>query len=539
LDVIKLPLELRNRFSNFTFKKIPREKMISVLLIIVISIILFTLSLYFKNLVSEWYWRNHGSGFYWTRYDGATATVTWFLEAYSDASYYYEPYLSSFRYDNWNPYVGGEGPLNGYAYGPMFIYGLYFISVFVGLFNPGMEKDVVVVESVKWTHITFDALSVVMLYIIIISLKSFKNGKKKKHFFGVLGSVIFLFMPINLLYVDCIYLNTPQMTFFTLLSFLLFMKEKYRTSAFIISIAWLSKQMPLFLVIPWFLIIWKKKSLGEALIDFVAIFLATTLILSLPWLFISPKDYIWRVFAPGKPLATVDFEHVSSTVTLAHSILFLGGEGFANFYHTINKYMIPFLISYIFIAFFAYFNGKMLGENESQFTIFTTWIIISTHLFISRGVYKYYNAFITPFVILSFLTFSDQIATSVMKRSISEYQNEEEQINIINSKFFKVYQLILLGFSFIILCSLFYYFNFSLIVKSRYLHPLMLLVLFLVISLLLSQDIYKSIITGEKYKEIPDDLNFIFQQIKNGFMKFKDNFLKLIKSIKEKFQPKT
>ena len=530
---MKLPLELRNRFSSFAFKKIPREKLISILLIAAVSILLFALSLYFKNLVSEWYWRNHGSGFYWTRYEGTTVISTWFLEAYSDASYYYEPYLSSFRYDNWNPYIGGEGPLNGYAYGPMFIYGLYFISVFVGLFNPGMERDVVVVESVKWTHITFDALSVVMLYIIVISLKSFKNSKTKKHLLGVLGSLIFLFMPINLLYVNCIYLNTPQMTFFTLLSFLLVMKEKYRTSAFILSIAWLSKQMPLFLVIPWFLIIWKKRSLEEAFVDFVTIFLVTTLILSLPWLFISPRDYVWRVFAPGKPLSTVDFEHLSSTVTLAHSILFLGGEGFANFYNIINKYMIPFLISYIFIAFFAYFNGKLIGEDESQFTIFTTWTIISTHLFISRGVYKYYNAFITPFVVLSFLTFSDQAAEKIMKRFNSKNQLEEEkETNITVPRLSRVYQPILLGFSFIVLCALFYYFNLFLIVKSRYLHPLMLLILLLVISVLLSQSIYKSIVTPEKYKEIPEDLKYIFGEVKNALLKF-------VNSIKGRLRPKT
>ena len=124
---MRLPLELRNRIQKLSLKDIPRERLNSFLLVLVISIVLFVLSLYFKNLVSEWYWRNHDSGFYWTRYEGGSIASTWYLEAYSDASYYYEPYLSSFRYDNWNPYAGGEGPLNGYAYGPMFIYGLYFI----------------------------------------------------------------------------------------------------------------------------------------------------------------------------------------------------------------------------------------------------------------------------------------------------------------------------------------------------------------------------------------------------------------------------
>ncbi|NPD89807.1 MAG: hypothetical protein HGN29_13930 [Asgard group archaeon] len=523
---MKLPLELRNKVQKFSIKNISREKLNSFLLVVAISIVIFILSLYFKNLVSEWYWRNHGTGFYWTRYDGSTIISTWYIEAYSDASYYYEPYLNSFRYDNWNPYAGGEGPLNGYAYGPMFIYGLYFISVFMGLFNPGMDKDLITSESVKWTHITFDALSVVMLYIIIISLKSFRDQKKKKHFLGVLGSLVFLFMPLNLLYVDSIFLNTPQMTFFTLLSFLFFLQEKYRSSAFILSVAWLSKQMPLFLVIPWFFIIWKKRSLKEALVDFIVIFIVSTLILSIPWLFLSPKDYVWRVFGPGKPLSTVDFEHLSNTVSLAHSFLFFGSESFANFYSIINKYMIPFIVFYILVVLFAYFNGKKIGNDENQFTIFTTWIIINTHLFISRGVYKYYNAFITPFVVISFLVFSDQQASNVMKKIESRDVLRREEIEERTyQRFSLINQCLLFLLFFVSLSSLFYYYNLVLITKSRFLHPFLLLILFLVISILLSQDIYRSLLKKENYKMIIKDLKDIFQNIVKYFKKVKDSFI--------------
>jgi hypothetical protein len=529
---MKLPLELRNRIQKFSIRNISREKLISFLLIMAISIILFSLSLYFKNLISEWYWRNHGSGFYWTRYDGTTETGIWFIEAYSDASYYYEPYLSSFRYDNWNPYAGGEGPLNGYAYGPMFIYGLYFISVFVGLFNPGMEKDLIVSESVKWTHITFDALSVVILYILIISLKTFKDRKKMKHIFGVFGSLVFLFIPINLIYVDSIYLNTPQMTFFTLLSFLLFLQERYRTSAFILSIAWLSKQMPLFVVIPWFFIIWKKKNLKEALVDFIVIFLITTLLLSIPWLFLSPRDYVWRVFGPGKPLATVDFEHPANTVTLAHSFLFFGSEGLANFYSTINKYMIPFILFYLLIALFAYFNGEKIGNDENQFTIFTTWIVINTHLFISRGVYKYYNAFITPFVILSFLTFSDQQTTKIIENyKLRNNEGKKKEKTNPTPRFQLIMYFVLLNIFFLLFSSLFYYFSVVLIAKSRFLHPFLLLILFLVISVLLSPDIYRSLFKKDSYITIIEDLKFIYQESKNYFVKAKA-------SVSSRFQSK-
>ena len=335
-------------------------------------------------------------------------------------------------------------------------------------------------------------------------------------------------IPINLLYVDSAYLNTPQMTFFTLLCLLLFLKGKYKLTGFFLSIAWLSKQMPLFLLIPWFLIIWKKVDLKTSFRDFLFPFLISTIIISLPWIFMTPIDYAWRVFGPGKPLTVLDFDHTSHTVSLAHSFLFLGKPKLAIFYHTINSYMVPFILFYGLAAVFAYFNGRKIGNNESYQIIFTTWIIINTHLFISRGVYKYYNAFITPFVILSLLTFLEDKSTILMKRikprkfkPLSDLKvelstsNENYSLRDIDSVSFVV-----IGFLFILTNVLFYYFSWILITKSRYLHPIFLLILFVVISLLLSPSIYYSLFDGRNYKMIQTDVIDIFNQSKNGIKKF-------------------
>ena len=501
------------------------KKSSKILVIVFISILLFAISLYTKNLISEWYHMQNGSSFH---SDGGEVVKIWYLEMYSDASYYYEPYLESFRYENWNPYAGGENALNGYAYGPMFIYGIYIVSLFISLFYPQLEIPEVVSESVKWTHLVFDALSIVMVYLIVIMYKSFRDKTMTKHSLGILSAAIFSMIPINLLYVDSAYLNTPQMTFFTLLCLLLFLKGKYKLTGFFLSIAWLSKQMPLFLLIPWFLIIWKKVDLKTSFRDFLFPFLISTIIISLPWIFMTPIDYAWRVFGPGKPLTVLDFDHTSHTVSLAHSFLFLGKPKLAIFYHTINSYMVPFILFYGLAAVFAYFNGRKIGNNESYQIIFTTWIIINTHLFISRGVYKYYNAFITPFVILSLLTFLEDKSTILMKRikprkfkPLSDLKvelstsNENYSLRDIDSVSFVV-----LGFLFILTNVLFYYFSWILITKSRYLHPIFLLILFVVISLLLSPSIYYSLFDGRNYKMIQTDVIDIFNQSKNGIKKF-------------------
>jgi len=516
---------LRNfKTTRFNQRRINKKSLSKILIIFSISIILFALSLYAKNLISEWYWRVHGAGFNWLHYEGSEVVRVWYLEAYSDASFYYEPYLESFRYENWNPYAGGEGPLNGYAYGPMFIYGLYFVSLFVSLFFPQFDKPELFSESVKWTHIVFDALSVVIVYLIVIMLKSFKEKTLTKHTLGILSAAIFAMMPINLLYVDSVFLNTPQMAFFTLICLLLFIKDKFRLTGFFLSVAWLSKQMPLFLLIPWFLIIWKKMDLRAAFRDFLFPFLISTFILSLPWLFMTPDEYAWRVFGPGRPLGFVDLGHSGHTVTLANSFLFLGNQGLAEFYFVINKYMIPFLLFYGFTAVFAYFNGKKISGNESYQIIFTTWIIINTHLFISRGIYKYYNAFITPFVVLSLLTFIEEKSSNLIKKikpkkfkHLSDVKTELST-NIENYALTDIDRISfgIISTAFILVSALYYYFNCILIIKSRYLHPLFLLILFVVVSLLLPPSIYLSIFDERNYKMIKTDVIYIYTQTKFG-----------------------
>ena len=523
--------ELRNRLN--TNKEQKKKLIIQVSIIMAICLFLFSLSLILKNIASNAYWEQHDSsrdfGFFWMFYDETDVLIeVWEIEAYIDASYYYEPYLYNFRYLNWNPYAGGEGPLDGYAYGPIFIYGLYLISLVVSLFNPNMSRSLLVSESVKWTHIAFDSLCVVMLYLIIISLKAFKEKKVKKHIVGFLGAFSLMLMPINLLYVDSIYLNIPQMTLFTMIAFLLFMREKYKITAFMLTIAWLSKQMPLFLLAPWFLIIWKKKDLRTALVDFLLTFLLTSFIISLPWMFVSPYGYFAKLFGPGKPLAilSLDDAYRGSTVTLAHTFLYLGSESLAQFYKVINDYMIPFLLIYVITLLITYFRGKEIGNDESLFTLHTTWMILISHTFLSRGVYKYYDAFFTPFIVLIIILYLDKFICFVIKKLrkdlISEVnkglkgkKNKEKTQKNWNT----VLQESLFYVLFLGLTALFYYFNFIIITKSRFLHPLYLLIFFAVVSVLFPPSIFKSLFETKSYKMLKEDVISIFQNITQLFKK--------------------
>lgn len=479
-------------------------KVREIFITIIFCLLLFFVSMVIKNNISILLNQRY-SGFYWQGKNLKGEDVTWYVEAYVDAWYYYEPYLRSFKYQNWNPYAGGEGPLNGYAYGPLFIYGLYFTSLFIQLFNPNMALDVLLFESIKWTHILFDSLCVSVVYLIVINFDCLKYKKVVKHTTGLIASVLYIFMPFNIIYVNTLYLNIPQMTFFTLLAYLAFLKSKYRVSALFLTFAWLSKQMPLFLVIGWFMIIWKKESLKEAFVKFLVPFILTTLVFSIPWVLLTPYAYLRKILGPGRPVGVLanSPEYNGFTVTLANSFLHLEAEGLAKVYFNMNKYMVPFILSYLFILFMGYFNGKEIGHNEKISTIYTTLIVLVTHVFISRGIYKYYDAFISPFVLLSIIRLLNDSLAGILKR------NEEKSSQVtLKVMYALIYSLFLL-----ISTIGFYCYSWIIIIKPRYVHPLYLLLLFVLFLLFVPSKMYASFKKKSKWKMIIDDLDYIFTSI--------------------------
>ncbi|MHA2256253.1 MAG: hypothetical protein ACXAAM_09280 [Candidatus Heimdallarchaeaceae archaeon] len=348
----------------------------SIALTIVIFIGLFILAVYLKHILGDWISSEVGTSFYHTLQDSQGTSVTWYFENYNDAEYYYESYLENFRYNGWNPYApplpfNSEDKLDFYLYGPFLIYGFVFISLFVELFNPGASLDFLIPASIKWTAIVFDALSVAMIYLIIIGLKTFKSKRIFAHSAGISGALVYIFMPMNLLYIDASYLNIPQMTFFTLLALYLFLKEKYVFSSIVFSIAWLSKQMPLFSIIPLFFILGKKTKLSFALKRFLIPFILSTFIFSIPWIFLNPFKYSIRIIGAGRSLwyATLAAEGNKRGVTLAHSLLYGNANFLSKVYVYLNVAMIPFLIFYIYSIFVSHFNGKNIAEDETNFYV--------------------------------------------------------------------------------------------------------------------------------------------------------------------------
>ncbi len=521
--------QLRNskKFRVETNFKILLDKFsIDIVLAIIIAIGLFVLALYLKSLIGDWIKEEIGYSFNYLTHNSSGEVVIWYLEIYNDAEYYYESYLEAFRYNDWNPYVRSAGELDFYVYGPIYIYGLWFISLFVGVFNPSISQEILIKESVKWTAITFEALTIVMLYVMIIELKMFKERRTAKHVFGTIGAIALIFAPMNLLYVDAYYLNIPQMLFFTMLSIYLFMKEKYIFSACVLTLAWFSKQMPLFLLIPLFFLLVRKENVTFALRKFMFPFIGSSFLFSIPWIFMTPHLYIIRIIGAGRPLwyLTLGHEGIQHGVTLAHSFLHLGIKPLAYFYFYINFPMLPFIFFYFLSILIAHFNAEKINTDETYFILLITWIIILTHAFISRGLFKYYGAFFSPFLILT--------ALMLLEKAIQIYKEEksteliEEKTNDYTKKiqieyYFKsiIFDTVLI-ITFLSSIILIFYYEWVIMITIRFLHPLWLAILFLILLVFFPLSFYKSIFISENYMDFEKDFISAFRKTKEEVVYF-------------------
>ncbi len=503
---------------GFIIRDYKRYINFEILLIVIISIALFSLAMYLKDTIGKNIFNEVQWSFSYTHMT-EKGPVVWYFEIYQDSIYYYDSFLEAFRYDGWNPYARTVGELDYYLYGPIFIYSLYFTSLFVSAFEPNLARDLLIQKSVKWTALTYDALSVVMLYILILCLKDFREKKVRRHIIGIIAAFVYIFMPVNLLYIDSIYLNGPQMTFFTLIMLIFFLREKYRLSAYFLTIAFLSKQIPLFFLIPLFSILWKNHNLSFAYRKFLRPFLFSNLILAIPWIFLTPHLYVGRIFAAGRSLwyVTLTEEGIRHGVTLAHSFLYLGSKFLANLYLYINIPMIPFIIFYGIVLLISHFNAQRIKEDETIFFSYLTWLLLIIHVFMARGIFKYYAIFLSPFLILFSLLFVNR-GLRILRKRIDKKKRTNFQTSEISESgeyFFssiskEILYFVSLCFSFLICMVAVYGINWLIMITIRFMHPMILLGLTFLISFFIPFDFYKSLIKKENYGILKEDIKFFF-----------------------------
>ncbi|MHA2168607.1 MAG: glycosyltransferase family 39 protein, partial [Candidatus Kariarchaeaceae archaeon] len=317
-------------------------------------------------------------------------------EGYVDFSYYYIDYVNAFVDKDWNPYSGNleeDDVLNGYVYGPFYI---YLVAIGKAWF------DLPAAESIIYSNLIFDSLSYVMVYFLAKRM----TGNVNAMILAGIGS----FSPIALFYANIRVLNAPQMNFFTLLFIYLYLEHRDTSSLFVLAIATLTKQFPLFLAMPVGFFLVRRygilKGVGIYLQYFVFL-----LLLSIPWIVLTPNAYYTKLFLPGGGKSqiscpkggeatnlvagTIDLDSCNEdTIVISQLGLWL--------FDLINSHYL-FFGSLLILSWAGFTGYDYMEKNPKLYMRFYAAFFTLAHATIARGIYKYYLTMLMPFFLLAFI----------------------------------------------------------------------------------------------------------------------------------------
>ncbi|MFO8017187.1 MAG: hypothetical protein R6U96_01005 [Promethearchaeia archaeon] len=317
------------------------------------------------------------------------------LELFSDYHFYYKEFAKEFVSGNWIPYLEDakihsiEYPL---LYPPFFLYAISFPA----LIHPDLTFVLLLFA---------DCLLPLMVYKF---LREFQTKKVAE--WGLLATA---YSPFLLIYTGALFLNTSLVNLFFISTLYYVAKRKYNLATLLLGISFLFKQIILFFIIPLVLYMTldstqsengKKDSFKLALKYFGILFLVIFLG-SLPWIIISPFNYIISLsvgelpnFFPQfqsfkswwvRPIKWYDFLILKDA---PYWVIYIAG--FLNF-SLFGIYLVQILAMYLLY--------KWHHTEELDFKHFLNLLLIIaflSHLWMSRGVFKYYFTFFIPIVVL-------------------------------------------------------------------------------------------------------------------------------------------
>jgi 4-amino-4-deoxy-L-arabinose transferase-like glycosyltransferase len=144
-----------------------------------------------------------------------------------------------------------------------------------------------------------DALTVVPVYLI---------GKRLlTERYAFIASLLFALAPINLLYVDYVWLNPPLTTFFLMASVYFLLVRRYDLSAFTLAISIGLKQTSL-LALPIALFFIAKKLSYKMASRYLLMVTSICFAFSFPYILVEPRLYLYSIFrlpigSWGEPLS--------------------------------------------------------------------------------------------------------------------------------------------------------------------------------------------------------------------------------------------
>jgi 4-amino-4-deoxy-L-arabinose transferase-like glycosyltransferase len=189
-------------------------------------------------------------------------------EAWKDYAYAYVPAAQAFK--------NGSLPYKDfyYAYPPPFLYILTLFSFIPYFWSAALPL------------IISDILTVIPVYLI--------GRRFLTERYAFISSLLFALAPINLSYVDYVWLNPSLTTLFLMLSIYLLLEERYGISAFSLALSIGFKQTSIF-AFPIILFYLAKKLSQKEALRYLLIVAFICLAFSIPYLFVAPKLYLFSM----------------------------------------------------------------------------------------------------------------------------------------------------------------------------------------------------------------------------------------------------
>ncbi|MFX0060815.1 MAG: hypothetical protein ACFFC7_01370 [Candidatus Hermodarchaeota archaeon] len=336
-------------------------------------------------------------------------------ECYADFYAYYSLWIPGLWDGTWYPYMTAEGPVTSLVYttfnlpwGPWIIsFGegvpqnyyfmtpgfLYFLLPFGHpLFSPQLMSIPLILT---------DTLTIIPLYLIIKEL-----GKNDR--LALYGALLYLFSPLNIFYLGVIWLSTGPVVFLLMWSLYFLVNRNYRAANFCFALTVMTKQITLFFLLPFYVLLLLKfdwKTISKRFIEFSIV----CFILSLPYILLTPIDYVLHIWGP-QPLPSTqgytDLPRGDAPVNFQHFLLalnfdsFFGGIFYQLFTVLFSTYIL--LIGSILLvsaALIYYYKRDQLTELNICY-VFCIYGL-TFHTFFVRGIYKYYLPLLTPLIIIT------------------------------------------------------------------------------------------------------------------------------------------
>ncbi len=323
---------------------------------------------------------------------------------FTDFPDYYLEWARAWFEEGWRPYstwVEGEpwNVLNLYSYPPLF---LYSVTLF---WRPGM-RSVFGALSI----LLGDALCSGMVFLII---KEVVKGKFSQTV-AIVGGLLMALSPINVIYEGVYWFNLQPITLFTLITFYFVIKKKWWQSFVWLAFAFMAKQNALFLTFPLFMFMLgeklKEKNIKKSILESfgnVGIFLSVCFLFSVPWLF-TTRNYIPMLFSLGGniELSTIIYEPaLTQSIRFSWAIYVLGIKGWFSkivaFGVNSMLFMIISAVAISIVFFIRTYRNKL--DNIEFFELITLYNVF-VHIFMPRGVYKFYSAYYAPIITITIVT---------------------------------------------------------------------------------------------------------------------------------------